>query len=68
VIRIDNERIQDPLCRIVGGLFEHLQNTLLDAEADRPNVRYKTLQAEGGTLGTRARMNASDIRVLARRR
>src|SRR3712207_2626749 len=47
VIRIDEERIKDHLCRIVRGTVEDTLNALLDAEADRlcNATRYKRTEA-----------------------
>ena len=41
VIRIDDERIQDHLGKIVRGSVEETLNALLDAEADRCQRRSK---------------------------
>jgi putative transposase len=47
VIRIDEERIQDHLGRIVRGTVEDTLNSLLDAEADRlcRATRYERTEA-----------------------
>src|SRR3712207_3092198 len=51
VIRIDEERIKDHLCRIVRGTVEDTLNALLDAEADRlcNATRYKRTEARRDT-------------------
>ena len=51
VIRIDDERIQDHLGKIVRGSVEETLNALLDAEADRlcGAERYERSQARQDT-------------------
>lgn len=51
IIRIDDDRIQDHLCKIVRGSVEETLNALLDAEADRlcRAERYERTEARRDT-------------------